>query len=394
VFFFLFGLIFLVVGCGVIYGLTLVPLYRMYAAGDWQSTPCVIVSSEVERIEGDDGPTYRIKIVYDYQVEGRRHRGDSYGFTSVASSGTAGKQEVVDRFPPGSERTCYVNPEDPTQAVLTRDFTLDMLLGLFGVPFALVGGGVLLFASGVFRFPSGATRRVRRAPTSMPMRVAEPEPADAAFRRQMPGPTTLQSSRSPLGTLLVSLLFAAIWNGVVSIFVWMAYKSFRDGDPEWFLTVFITPFVLVGLAILVFAGYSFLALFNPRPVLTLSATTFALGDTLSLSWRFRGQTSSIRKLSIVLEGTEQAQYRRGTSTYTDTEEFARIPVIETDNTVEIPMGSGELTIPADSMHSFQAMHNEIRWAIVVSGEISLWPDVGESFPIEVLPHRGTGGATT
>jgi hypothetical protein len=39
-------------------------------------------------------------------------------------------------------------------------------------------------------------------------------------------------------------------------------SSFIEGKPEWFLAVFITPFVLVGLGLLVFTGSAFLNLFH------------------------------------------------------------------------------------------------------------------------------------
>ncbi len=37
------------------------------------------------------------------------------------------------------------------------------------------------------------------------------------------------------------------------------------------------------------------------------------------------------------------------------------------------------------MHSFASDHNAVVWAIHVHGEIPRWPDVNETFEIEVRP---------
>ena len=44
-----------------------------------------------------------------------------------------------------------------------------------------------------------------------------------------------------------------------------------------------------------------------------------------------------------------------------------------------------VTIPADSMHSFEASNNKIIWAVKLHGDIAKWPDVNLEFPITVLP---------
>ena len=100
---------------------------------------------------------------------------------------------------------------------------------------------------------------------------------------------------------------------------------------------------------------------------------------------------AIRHLAIRLVGQEKATYRRGTDTVTDTEEFARLHVVSSGLGPEIRSGSRELEIPPGTMHTLEAPNNEIVWSLEVSGNISRWPDVSESFSVRVRPPS-TGGS--
>ncbi len=48
--------------------------------------------------------------------------------------------------------------------------------------------------------------------------------------------------------------------------------------------------------------------------------------------------------------------------------------------------SGELRVPAGAMHSFEAMNNQVRWKLLVQGDIAGWPDFYREFPIVVRPQ--------
>jgi hypothetical protein len=37
------------------------------------------------------------------------------------------------------------------------------------------------------------------------------------------------------------------------------------------------------------------------------------------------------------------------------------------------------------MHSFKADHNEVRWRLLVRGDVAGWPPFDRSFPIVVIP---------
>jgi hypothetical protein len=119
--------------------------------------------------------------------------------------------------------------------------------------------------------------------------------------------------------------------------------------------------------------------------MTVVSPQVVLGGPLEIRWRFTGSTRAVRQLRIGLEGIEKATYRRGTTTTTDTEKFATIPIIETTDPQTIAAGGATITIPADTMHTFSSGRNEIEWSLTLAGVISFWPDVEERFELVIMP---------
>ena len=58
----LFGLLFAAFGLG--------PVAELWRARSWTPTPCTILSSEVEEVDGDDGSTWRVAVTFRYEVGG------------------------------------------------------------------------------------------------------------------------------------------------------------------------------------------------------------------------------------------------------------------------------------------------------------------------------------
>jgi hypothetical protein len=313
-----------------------------------------------------------VDILYEYEAGGRTRRSNRYEFLGGSSGGEAPKQAVVAANPPGTRRSCWVNPANPDDAVMHRGFSKSYWIILVPMLFAAVGGGGIIYA---IRSRKGGPRR----------------PGDAAsFARKtssvetVSGPMQLKTPH-PVAKIFGMLFVALFWNGIVSVFLWQMLKQWQSGGKPFFLTCFLVPFVLVGLGLIVGVFYTLLAAFNPRPSLTLSAGTVPLGGSATLSWTFTGRVSRMTGMKVFLEGVEEARYRRGTRTYTDRETFARIPVFESPAGVA-QSGSAEVRVPADTMHSFSGGSNRIVWALKLSGEIPRWPDVTESVEIEITPR--------
>jgi len=364
-----FGLLFVAIGGAVFVPMALVPSIRLGISMTWTATPCTIVDTDVRSWSTDDGTSYRADVLYLYSAGGREWRSNRVEFFSFLSSGYSAAKTIIARYPKGSSATCWVDPANASKSVLDRQLRPKHLLGLIPLVFVLVGWAVA----------NHGWKKAREH------QAADSHVSD--FTAEFEGPMALEPQVGPVGKLGGSIFFALFWNGIVSVFVWQAWKGWQGANPDWFLTIFLIPFVLVGVFAFGLVGYSLLALANPRPRLTLTPGHPRLGAALHLEWHFAGRAARLSSLRIFLEGREEATYRRGTDTVTEREIFATIDLVNTQNEWEIPAGTAELPIPADTMHSFQGDSNKITWEIKVEGEIDRWPDVDQNFPITIRPLR-------
>ena len=209
-------------------------------------------------------------------------------------------------------------------------------------------------------------------------------PADGA------GPMELRPTATPLGKLVGLIFISLFWNGLVSVFVVLHVSDWKEGHHNGCVTAFLTPFVLIGLLLIFSTLRQFLVLFNPRVHLRLTPGSPGTGSTAFVEWRLSGRGGGVRRLRVVLEGREEAQYRRGTSTYTDRNVFAKIQVVNTVQSFEIPAGNARLDIPVDAVPSFKGDHNKIIWSLKVACEIRGWPDSDDEYEVVIRPGAGSG----
>jgi len=368
-----FFAVFFLAGCAFFYGMFLRPALQVLATRSWVETPCTITSSRVGAEQGSDGTDYRADITYVYTVNGTRHKSSRYGFAGASLGGVRDAEEILGRYPLGGQAVCYVDPGDPEEAVLSREFALERWLGLFPLIFVLAGGLGLFF-----------TIRYQVRKSAEPTWIRDPAAAErpaAGMPDVLPSdtPVTLQPRHSPLAKFIGVTLFAAFWNGIVLVFLLNLFT--------WFLL----PFILVGVAAAGGTVYVFLSLFNPRPRLVVSSTAVPLGGAVEVQWRLTGRTLAVRALTVTLEGREEATYQRGTSTYTDRKVFAALPIAEVEDPRKVAAGRTVFRVPADTVHTFSADNNKIVWYLRVHGDIGFWPDVCEEFPFVVLPVADRGG---
>jgi hypothetical protein len=138
------SLIFLA-GCAFLYLFLLQPYLLRIAARQWNAVPCHILASKVEENSDKHGLTYTVKIKYAYTVNGKDYRCTRYQFTQNATSAREPKARVVAHYQRGSAVVCYVNPKNPSEAVLDRETVPPLWFGLFPLVFMGIGamGAVL-----------------------------------------------------------------------------------------------------------------------------------------------------------------------------------------------------------------------------------------------------------
>jgi hypothetical protein len=109
---------------------------RMQAiAEDWPATPCVVESSQLS-VRGTNrlgDLLYRIDIVYAYSQNGRIFRSNCYDLWDSPSDHD-GMLAIVAAFPAGRHTVCFVDPINPTHALLNRSLPRPcVLLSLLGM---------------------------------------------------------------------------------------------------------------------------------------------------------------------------------------------------------------------------------------------------------------------
>jgi hypothetical protein len=136
--------IFAIVGGALLYPLGLKPIAKTMAAESWVATPCRVLRAEVRSHDSDDGTTYSVYILYQHEFQGQTYKSDRYEFLGGSSSGYQGKARVVDQYKTAANPVCYVNPDNPFEAVLKRGFRAKLLLVLVPLLFLLIGIGGLV----------------------------------------------------------------------------------------------------------------------------------------------------------------------------------------------------------------------------------------------------------
>ncbi len=369
-----FFLVFALAGGGVGAILFGVPYFQGRAAQSWVERSCEILRSGLATSHDGEGTSYSIELEYEYTYDGTTYQSTRYSFEQGSSSLRDWREEVVRSLPVGSKTVCYVNPASPAEAVIRRELSPDAWFALIPLVFVVIGIGGMVFAV-----------RAHRRRTHRLERVAELE---GEGRRDLaslglpayskPGESiTLTPTSRPLQRLFVLFLVA----GGLNTFV--AFVVISEGG--WFVRLFMVPFGLVGLVLIVFFLHELLGFFNPRVTIMVNSGAVEPGDRLDVGWEFRGRTERIARLWIRIEGEEEATYRQGTNTARDRDLFSVIDIVDSTDPNVIPIGADSIEIPADAMHSFSARSNKIRWRLHLTAEIRRWPDIDEKFEFVVLP---------
>ena len=367
---FIFGLIFFGAGVFFLYYMAIKSIVDVVSSQSWQQIECTITKSELKTHHGSDGDTHKVLIEMRWKYGGYSYSGGSYNFSDVSSGGKKGKTTIINNYKVGEEYPCWVDPDNAERAVLNRDIPgIVWFIIPFSFLFIAVGGFIMLGAMNIL--PASWSGRFSHRHKPVPNIGV--------------GFTELKPLHTPRGKVAFALFFASFWNGVTGVFVGIAVKSHLSGDPEWFLTFFIIPFVLIGIGAIVFVFHSILALFNPRASASISEGNPYLGQRVEFKWAFDKTPERIHNLTLTLKGEEQATYQQGTSTRTDKHVFYERKLMTQTHVSQIARGSVHIELPENTMHSFDSGNNKIVWSLVLHGEIEKWPDVNNDYVLVVRP---------
>ena len=368
--------LFLLAGLAFLTFMFVIPAKKTLEARSWQKTPCVIVSSRVVTHSDSDGSTYAVEVVYRYTFKGRNYTGDKYDFVTGSSSGYDAKSAIVRQYPAGKQTFCYIDPANPEEAVISTEFRGDYLFALIPLLFVVVGACGIVYA--IKSWWKG------RRPDAGGLAAVEDATDYSGGSRELKPRTT------PVKSFFGLLFFALFWNGLVSVFVTIAVKGWMKGSPEWFLSFFLIPFVLIGFTVLILAFFAAMDMFSPRPRLELNPSALRLGEEATASWQIPG-ARAYKQLSIYVEGiqkirTESKNSKGENNIQTESETFMFFPLLQTDIEQEMAAGSKKFRIPANLMHTFSAPNHKICWQIVIDGKRRFRPALRCEYEINVRPR--------
>ncbi len=353
----IFGLIFFLAGALGLWSNLIRPIARAQAAASWPAVPCTVESSRLISDSGGKSTTYRIGIRYRYHYANEDFLGDRYDFGESSSSSVGWRKEILGHYPKGFATNCHVNPAAPWESVLVPQAGSEWWVAILLLGFMAAGG--VIFSVSLRAWGS-------RTP------VVASTPLRDGF--------ALVPENTPVGKFGCMLLVAIFWNTIT----WTAFFGVRAKGGG--VVVVVGLFALVGLGLAAAAIYYLLAIFNPRPVLTLTDNAVRLGGKVDLHYLFERQAQRLVRVLISLDAREEATYRRGTNSVTDRSYFYDQVLLDTREHSAMSQGSLQFTIPPDLMHSFDAPNNKVKWTLRVRGEVPRWPDVDFDFPLTVLPQ--------
>ena len=200
----------------------------------------------------------------------------------------------------------------------------------------------------------------------------------------------LPITKSPGWQLLATGIFALVWNGMLAALSSLAYNKYAAGHPDWYLVTLVVLFSGFGIAALVYLVRLLLLATAIGPTsLEISDHPIYPGKKYQMYLTQAGHLH-LKSLTVSLVCSEEATYRQGTDTRTESKQVYSKQVFgRTDFKIEpgVPFEHlCELEFPLDVMHSFQSEHNAVHWKLVVHGSVKKWADFERHFPLVVFPR--------
>jgi len=287
---------------------------------------------------------------------------------------------------------------NPTPEIYRLGFGF-WLMVLVMASFALIGGIGIVWTA-LFAGTSAERRSalVKHAAgmdlisDAMPTSLEYPNVPRDAYLTNSPGVKLkyrLPTEQAPVWRLGLSALIFLLSTGMTSVLSVIVTQHHMAGSPDWFLTLFMAPLIVVNLwAVRYFFGeLRGQTRFGPTCI-EISDHPLRPGSDCEIFVSQAGRLS-LTSLVIWLVCEEEATYSQGTDIRTEIRVASRSQVLREEAT-QIEDGaplecSGTLRVPSHAMHSLQSGHNAIRWKLVIEGKSERSGTMKRSFPVIVYP---------
>ncbi len=115
----------------------------------WMAAQGTVVSARVSQVSTPQGFLYAPDVTYSYRLGGQEYSGHAITFNDTQTDNEAAAAHVVQAYPRGKVVDVYVDPADPTHAVLLRSIAPGrMFLVAIAVPAMFLGAFLLGLALG------------------------------------------------------------------------------------------------------------------------------------------------------------------------------------------------------------------------------------------------------
>jgi hypothetical protein len=233
----LFGLPFLLAGLAMT-GWFYFNAVRWWQSQSWEEVPCTIIAAGLNTSHGKS-TTYRATATYRYWFAGHFYTSERVSISAGGDNVSTFHQEVHQELrgyvqKPGStedprEFRCYVNPTNPSEAMLYRTLRWQMqaFLAIFCLTFPAVGAGLVVSGLVTMR----ASRQRSRLETCYP---AEPWNWEPGAAEKMLPPSNQGVARA--------LYFYTAWAGLIvgCLFVTTYLSGAFTREPTaWLLLIFL-----------------------------------------------------------------------------------------------------------------------------------------------------------
>ena len=212
---------------------------------DWIETSAHILNVDLISQRGDDSTTYRVEALYEYHFRSGTFTSQRVGLSGGSDNVGSFHQDVhaeLSRYQrSGKPFRCYVNPENPDQAILYRKPRWGLLS--LKLVFALAFGGV------GFGLIAAARYGGRKLKAEQRLKQMHPDQPWRWKQEWVEG----RINASAKTRMIVSWVFAGFWNLISIPLLFIIPEEARSGNS---LALIGLLFPVVGVGLLAWAGHS------------------------------------------------------------------------------------------------------------------------------------------
>ena len=246
VFLTLFSIPFAGVGVGMAIA-TIWTLVAYFEQQSWDTAEATIKSAKLESHSGKDSTSYSVNATYDYEYKGKSYKDATKvsqysGSDNISSFHQDLHKKLQKHVESKGPYQCFVNPDNPEEAVLNRDLRPLKLVfyGIFVAVFGGAGFGIMFWG---IKSIIGS-KKIKKLQNAFP---------DQPWYQKEEWREGIIKCTGKAG-MIFAIIFATFWNAIAfPVPIIILFKEAKKSEPAIF---FILLFPLVGLFLIIWAVYA------------------------------------------------------------------------------------------------------------------------------------------